>query len=267
MSAGTSRFAPADLDVLVGDNVIWRNNSVKTHNVKSEAEGYNSGRIAPRAAANHIFASAGSFAYVCTIHDGMTGEIGVHPLLLSGPKRPVQRGASVALHVRAPEGIVRGHDRGRQRRRLPAGGRGGPARGRRPRGPCRAGDPARQRGGIGERHLSRRLRGWVQPGAARGGDRRRHAVGRGEAQVRRRPAGQREGEPGVPGRERRAPAEAARALRLVAGGARPPGQALARAFTVRRYGGVPARVVMVGADWASPLSQSRVFRLSRRTPR
>ena len=38
-------------------------------------------------------------------------------------------------------------------------------------------------------------------------------------------------------------------------------------LTVRRYAGVPARVVMVGADWASPLSQSRVFRLARRTPR
>ena len=47
VSAGTSRFSPANLDVLVGDNVIWRNNSVKTHNVKSESEGYNSGRIAP----------------------------------------------------------------------------------------------------------------------------------------------------------------------------------------------------------------------------
>jgi UPF0288 family protein (methanogenesis marker protein 3) len=39
------------------------------------------------------------------------------------------------------------------------------------------------------------------------------------------------------------------------------------AFTVRHYGGVPGRVVMVGADWASPLSQSSVFRLARRTPR
>ena len=51
VSAGTSSFAPAKLDVLVGDNVIWRNNSVKTHNVKSEVEGYNSGgsrRAAPR---------------------------------------------------------------------------------------------------------------------------------------------------------------------------------------------------------------------------
>ena len=33
-------------DVLVGDNVIWRNNSSKTHNVKAETAGYNSGRFA-----------------------------------------------------------------------------------------------------------------------------------------------------------------------------------------------------------------------------
>jgi plastocyanin len=100
VSAGTSRFSPSDLDVLVGDNVIWRNNSQKAHNVKSVAAGYNSGRFAPRTAANHVFPAAGTFPYVCTIHDGMIGEIGVYPLLLSGPTRPVQPGASVALHVR-----------------------------------------------------------------------------------------------------------------------------------------------------------------------
>jgi plastocyanin len=104
VSAGAARFAPSELDVLVGDTVIWRNNSQRTHNVKSEAADYNSGRFAPHSAANYVFTEAGRFPYVCTIHDGMTGEIGVHQLLLSGPERPVQPGASVALHVRAPVG-------------------------------------------------------------------------------------------------------------------------------------------------------------------
>jgi plastocyanin len=103
VSAGTSSFQPGELDVLAGDNVIWRNNSQKTHNVKSEAAGYNSGRFGPRTAVAHVFPAPGTFPYVCTIHDGMTGEIGVYPLLLDGPRRPVQPNASVALHVRAPE--------------------------------------------------------------------------------------------------------------------------------------------------------------------
>ena len=62
VSMTTSAFAPANLDVLVGDNVMWRNTSVKTHNVKFETEGFNSGRVAPRGGANHVFSVAGRYA-------------------------------------------------------------------------------------------------------------------------------------------------------------------------------------------------------------
>jgi plastocyanin len=105
VSALSQSFSPPHLDVLAGDTVVWRNVSQKTHNVKFETEGFDSGRIAPRGAANHQFAAAGVYPYFCTIHDGMTGEIGVYPLILSGPaKTRVRRGTSVALDVRAPEG-------------------------------------------------------------------------------------------------------------------------------------------------------------------
>jgi plastocyanin len=100
----TQSFGPSHLDVLTGDTVVWRNDSQKTHNVKFETEGFNSGRIAPRSAAHHSFPVAGVYPYFCTIHDGMTGVIGVYPLVLSGPAKRVRRGTSVALHVRAPEG-------------------------------------------------------------------------------------------------------------------------------------------------------------------
>jgi len=51
----------------------------------------------------------------------------------------------------------------------------------------------------------------------------------------------------------------------VARGAGAARQAVARArFTVRGNEGAPARVVLVGADWAPPLSQSRVVKLPRR---
>ena len=81
--------------------MIWRNNSQKTHNVKFETEGFNSGRIAPRGAANHDFTVA-LHLYICTIHDGMTGQIGVYPLLSSGPKRPVGAGHDSWPCTRAP---------------------------------------------------------------------------------------------------------------------------------------------------------------------
>jgi plastocyanin len=266
VSAGTSSFAPRDLDVLVGDNVIWRNNSVKTHNVKSEAEGYNSGRFAPRSAVNHVFASAGSFPYVCTIHDGMTGEIGVRPLLLSGPTRPVQRGASVALHVRAPEGtseVTIEADSGAGYQPVAVAGppEGGGHEGHVEPGTLHANvvaaDSATYRA-VSAAGASPELRVEVSDGAALAVSSKRGSGGL-RVGVKASPAS-----PGarvvlqLKLRERFGWWPVARA-RL--------DKRSRASFTVRRYGGVPARVVMVGADWASPLSQSRVFRLARRTPR
>ena len=266
VSAGTSSFSPANLDVLVGDNVIWRNNSVKTHNVKSEAEGYNSGRFGPRTAANHVFASAGSFPYVCTIHDGMTGEIGVHPLLLSGPKRPVQRGASVALHVRAPEGtseVTIEADSGSGYRPVAVAGppEGGGHEGHVEPGTLHANVVASESAtyrAVSAAGSSPELRVEVSDGAVLEVSSTSGSRGR-RVGVKASPAS-----PGarvvlqLKLRERFGWWPVARA-RL---------DKRSRAeFTVRSHGGVPARVVMVGADWASPLSQSRVFRLARRTPR
>jgi plastocyanin len=103
VSMGTSTFFPRDVDVLAGDTVVWRNNSARAHNVKFETEGFDSGRVAPRLAANHQFSVSGVYPYICTIHDGMKGQVGVYPLLLSGPAKRVRRGTSFALHVRAPQ--------------------------------------------------------------------------------------------------------------------------------------------------------------------
>jgi len=97
-------FSPAHLDVMTGDNVAWTNTSTKTHNIQFDTEGFNSGRVEPREGANHVFPVAGVYPYYCTIHNGMTGEIGVYPLVLEGPAKRVRRGTSVAFHVRAPEG-------------------------------------------------------------------------------------------------------------------------------------------------------------------
>jgi plastocyanin len=267
VSAGTSSFAPAELDVLVGDTVIWRNNSVKTHNVKSEAEGYNSGRFAPRTAATHVFASAGSFPYVCTIHDGMTGEVGVHPLLLSGPTKAVQRGASVAFHVRAPAGtseVTIEADGGAGYRPIAVAGppEGGGHEGHVEPGALHANVVASESAtyrAVSASGSSPELRVEVSDGATLSVAAQRRSAAGVLINVKASPAS-----PGanvvlqLKLRERFGWWPVARA-RL--------DKRSRAAFTVRRYAGAPARVVMVGPDWASPLSQSRVFRLARRTPR
>jgi plastocyanin len=106
VSMADSSFSPARLDVLVGDSVVWRNTSLRTHDIQSLSAGFDSGRVARGESFGHAFGTPGTFAFVCTIHDGMTGELTVHPLLLRGPERAVPRGMPVTLRVRAPEGVT-----------------------------------------------------------------------------------------------------------------------------------------------------------------
>jgi plastocyanin len=262
VSAGTTRFAPGELDVLLGDNVIWRNNSVKTHNVEAETAGYNSGRFGPRTAANHVFPTVGIFPYVCTIHDGMTGEIGVYPLLLSGPARPVQPGASVALHVRAPAGtseVTIEADTGSGFQPIAVAG---PMDGGRHEGHA---DPGTLHANV----VAAQTASYRAVSAAGASPELRVEVGAGPAlslAARSRP-GRRlinvKASPAAPGarvvlqlrlRERFGWWPVARA-RL---------DARSRAqFTLRGHAGVPARVVTVGPDWTTVLSKSRVLRLRR----
>jgi plastocyanin len=105
ITAEQSSFSPTHLDILVGDPVNWRNASVREHDIRSDAAGFDSGRLAPAASFAHVFSAPGTYPYICTIHAGMAGDVAVHPLLLDGPHAPVARGAPVALHVRAPDGV------------------------------------------------------------------------------------------------------------------------------------------------------------------
>jgi hypothetical protein len=262
VSMTSASFAPAHLDVLVGDNVVWRNNSIKTHNVKFETEGWGSGRIAPRGGASHVFAARGRFAYVCTIHDGMDGEVAVHPLLLGGPTRPVRRDTAIALHVRAPEGA------GEVRIEADTGTGFKPVA---VAGPLAGGEHAEHSEAdlhanvvasesanyraVSAAGVSPTLRVEVTEGPELSALARRGR--RGAAVVRVRAA------PPAPGarvvlqlrlRERFGwwPVRRARLDRR------------SRAeFSLRGKPGARARVVLVGADWATPAGQSRVLRLPR----
>ena len=262
VSAGTSRFGPSELDVLVGDNVIWRNNSLRAHNVEAETAGYNSGRFGPRSAASHVFPTAGIFPYVCTIHDGMTGQIRVHPLLLSGPTRPVQPGASVALHVRAPEGtgeVAIEADTGSGYQPIAVAGppEGGGHDGHAEAGALHANVVASQTvsyRAVSAAGPSPELRVEVSAGPALSLV-AKSSAGRAVVNVK--------GTPASPG------ARVVLQLRLrerfgwwPVARARLDRRSRAQ-FTLRGHPGVPVRVVSVGADWASVLSDSRVLKLPR----
>jgi plastocyanin len=256
-------FAPSNLDVLAGDTVVWRNDSVKTHNVKFETEGFNSGRLPPHSAANHPFPVVGVYPYICTIHDGMTGVIGVYPLVLSGPEKRVRRGTSVALHVRAPEGAGEvGIEADSGSGYVPVAV-AGPAEG--------GGHEGHEEPGTVHATLAASETATYRAVFAGGSsnDLRIEVTDAPDLAAKVRRVKRRSAvvttsaSPATPGarvvlqlklRERFGWWPVARA-RL--------DKRSRAAFTVRGNAGAPARVVLVGPDWATPLSQSRTLRVPR----
>ena len=60
MSIGFADFFPSHLDVLVGDTVTWRNDSVRQHTVTANDESWDSGRLGARAVFRRRFDQAGT---------------------------------------------------------------------------------------------------------------------------------------------------------------------------------------------------------------
>jgi plastocyanin len=96
-------FDPPQVTVLAGDTVGWHNTALRDHTVTGN--GFDSGHIVPGGGFIHDFAAPGAYPYICTIHQFMSGEVDVYPLLLSGPGREVARGAATTLSGRAAAGI------------------------------------------------------------------------------------------------------------------------------------------------------------------
>lgn len=94
-------YAPARVDVLAGDTVSWSNVSQRNHTVTDDAGAYASGIVYPGDGYRHVFTRAGSFAFHCTLHPSMRGEVDVHDLLMDAPAAPAQGGRPYPLSGRA----------------------------------------------------------------------------------------------------------------------------------------------------------------------
>lgn len=68
-------FAPEALTVQVGDTVTWTNDDDFAHGTAGDANEWESGDIEPGATFEQTFDQAGTFAYHCSIHNFMKGEI------------------------------------------------------------------------------------------------------------------------------------------------------------------------------------------------
>jgi plastocyanin len=104
VSAQFDAFAPSQLDVLPGETVEWSNVSPRVHTVTSDGGLFDAGELSPGARFAYRFDDLGAYAYHCTIHPGMTGEIDVRRVILAPlPTVVVPVGERVAVSGRAAD--------------------------------------------------------------------------------------------------------------------------------------------------------------------
>jgi plastocyanin len=70
-------YSPAGATVTAGSKVTWTNNDTTAHTVTFDDGSGDSGNVAPGSTFDQTFATAGTFAYHCTIHSQMHGTVTV----------------------------------------------------------------------------------------------------------------------------------------------------------------------------------------------
>lgn len=69
-------FQPQEVKVAVGGTVTWDNVGGNSHTSTSDEDGaWDSGGIEPDETYERVFSTAGTFDYVCTFHNDMTGSV------------------------------------------------------------------------------------------------------------------------------------------------------------------------------------------------
>ena len=68
-------YKPAVITVKVGDTVEWQNDDPVPHTATSKSGGFDSGSIAAGAKWRYVAKKKGRFAYICTFHPIMKGEL------------------------------------------------------------------------------------------------------------------------------------------------------------------------------------------------
>jgi plastocyanin len=97
-------YEPAQLDVLVGTTVTWKNDDAINHTVTADGDAFASGYVPPGGSFTFTFTKQGRYAFHCTIHKFMKGQVDVFGLVLSGPEGPVTTGRRVVFAGLAPAG-------------------------------------------------------------------------------------------------------------------------------------------------------------------
>jgi len=104
VSVQLAAFAPSQVDALPGETVQWTNVSPRVHTVTSDTGAFGTDELLPGAVFAQRFDLPGAYAYHCTIHPEMTGEIDVRRVILGLlPTAVVAQGTRVEVAGRAAD--------------------------------------------------------------------------------------------------------------------------------------------------------------------
>jgi plastocyanin len=72
-------FSPEPVTVKAGQTVTWTNKDPFAHSIKSGDGSFDSEPLGPGASYSAPFSTPGTYAYLCGIHNSMTGTVVVEP--------------------------------------------------------------------------------------------------------------------------------------------------------------------------------------------
>lgn len=70
-------YTPATVTVNRGDTIVWKNEDPVPHTVTADHGAFDSGSIAPGQSWRYVPRRAGDYAYHCTLHPNMHGQLHV----------------------------------------------------------------------------------------------------------------------------------------------------------------------------------------------
>jgi plastocyanin len=91
-------FGPKAITVHVGDTITWANAGPTDHTATADDGAFDTGTLKAGQNGSHTFASAGSFAYHCTLHPFMRGTVQV----LAAASAPAASGGGSATGTAPP---------------------------------------------------------------------------------------------------------------------------------------------------------------------
>jgi plastocyanin len=100
-------FDPPRSTMLAGDEVVFRNNDLVTHDVRIGGGAFDSGPIARFTSWSQRIDQPGGYPFACTLHAFMSGNVDVVAATLAAAPDGVLAGEPLTLSGRAPAGTAR----------------------------------------------------------------------------------------------------------------------------------------------------------------